>query len=240
MNKILFLLVLVLALDNYIYSQDLKVGFTTGIGTYSMSDLKTINTAISQSLPFDTQVVSDFPPYLYYQPTVVMKFADFSFGFVYTFQSTGSRLSGKDYSGEYHFDMKVNSNNPGIYVEINMLAKQKYKFSIYSNAGLVFSNLKMSEYFNLQDTVLTDASNKYKALNYYVEPGIKATYSLSPEFSFAVNAGYFIQFGDKGFYKESNKDYILMDPTNQKPLNPGWNGFRVGVTAYYALHKKVK
>jgi hypothetical protein len=240
MNKILYIIVLVLALDNYIYSQDLKVGFTTGIGTYSMSGLKTINKAITESLPFDTQVVSGFPLYLYYQPKVVMKFADFSFGLVYTFQSTGSRISGKDYSGEYRFDMKVNSNNPGIYAEINILSKNNYKFSIYSNGGFVFTNLKMNEYFNLQDTLLTDASTKFKALNYYFEPGINATYSLSPVLSLALNAGYFIQFGSKGFYKESNKDYILTDPSNQKTINPDWNGIRVGISAYYAFHKKVK
>jgi len=240
MNKILYIIVLVLALDNYIYSQDLKVGFTTGIGIYSMSGLKTINKEIAQSLPFDTQVVSDFPPYFNYQPTVVMKFAEFSFGLVYTFQSTGSRISGKDYSGEYRFDMKVNSNNPGIYGEINILSKNKYKFSIYSNAGLVFSNLKMNEYFNLQDTVLTDASTKFKALNYYFEPGIKATYSLSPELSLAVNAGYFVQFGDKGFYEESNKENRLMDPINQKPVNSDWNGFRLEISVYYTTHKKAK
>lgn len=238
MKKILYIVVLILGLENYLYPQDFKLGFTTGIGTYSMSGLKTINEFIPQTLLFDTELVSDFPPYLYYQPTIMMSFATFSLGLVYTFQSTGSRISAKDYSAEYRFDMKVKSHNPGIYGEINLLSKNKYQCSVYSSAGFVFSNLELIEYFNLQDTVVRDGTLTFKALNYYLEPGLKATYSFTPKMSVGINAGYFVQLGKKGFYKESDKENTLMDPTNRNPVKPEWNGLRFGISLFYTIKTK--
>ena len=240
MKKLLYTVVLILGLVNCLYPQDLKLGFTTGIGTYSMTGLKSINEYIPQNLPFDTELISDFPPYLYYQPTLVVKFAAFSVGLVYTFQSTGSRISAKDYSAEYRFDMKVKSHNPNIYGEFNLLSKNKYHFSVYSGAGLVFSNLEMINYFNLQDSVVNDATNGFKAMNYYLEPGLKATYSFTPKMSAGINAGYLVQLGSKGFYEENEKENKLMDPTNYNQVKPEWDGFRFGISLFYNIITKAK
>jgi len=236
MKKIVISIVIILVLHNCTYSQNFKFGFTTGIGTYSMSDLKIINDAVIEYLPFDTKIVSDFPPYLFYQPKIILEFNTLSLGLVYTFQSTGSRISGKDYSGEYRFDMKVNSHNPGIYAELGILSKPEYKFSVYSNAGLEFSNLKINEYLNLEDSVIHNYEQSFKAMNYYVEPGIIATHTFTSKFSIGINAGYLIEFGKNGFYKDK-KENELLDPSGHQ-TKPNWNGFRFGATIYYTINKK--
>ena len=91
------------------YSQSLDAGFQLGTGFYSMSGLKSINNEVVRSLQFDSEIVSDFPPYFAYRPFILFNFGSYKFGIRYTFNSTGSRVSSKDYSGEYRFDMKIRS-----------------------------------------------------------------------------------------------------------------------------------
>ena len=240
MKKVLQKTILTLLIGNCIYSQDIKLGFKTGIGIYSMSGLKIINNAVPLTLPFDTKLVSNFPPYFYYQPAFLIRFANYSLGLVYSFQSTGSRISGNDYSGEYRFDMKVNSNNPGIHGEISIISRPKFQISLYSSFGVAFSNLKMNEYLNIQDSVLMNETYKFKALNYYFEPGINTTYTITSLLSVGINAGYFIQFGDQAFHLDGNKENKLIDPNNRKPVKPDWKGFRLGLSFFYNIYSKGK
>jgi hypothetical protein len=215
-------------------SQEFNFGFQTGIGTYSMKGLKNINKTVPQGLPFDTKLVSDFPAYFYYRPSIIIRFNDFGLGLVYSFQSTGSRISAKDYSGEYRFDMKIKSNTPGIYCEVKLSAENKFNFYLYSIIGPSFSNLETKEYFNVADTVLTNANYKFKAQNYYIEPGINFLFPVKA-FSFGLNLGYLIQFGDQAFYTGNDKKNILFDTKNQVSVKPDWNGFRVGLSVFYNL-----
>jgi hypothetical protein len=215
-------------------SQEFNFGFQTGIGTYSMKGLKNINTSVSQGLPFDTKLVADFPAYFYYRPSMIIRFKSFGVGLVYSFQSTGSRISAKDYSGEYRFDMKVNSSTPGIYCDAKLSAEDNFSFYLYSIIGPSFSNLETKEYFNVADTLLTNANYKFKAQNYYIEPGINILFSLKA-FNFGLNFGYLVQFGDQAFYTGKDKKNILFDTKNQASVKPDWNGIRVGLSVFYNL-----
>lgn len=215
-------------------SQEFNFGFQSGIGTYSMKGLKNINSEVPQGLPFDTKLVADFPAYFYFRPTMLIRFNNFCLGLVYSFQSTGSRISAKDYSGEYRFDMKVKSNAPGIYCEITLSAEDNFRFNLYSIIGPSFSNLETKEYFNVADTVLRNANYKFKAQNFYIEPGINFLLPLKA-FSFGINLGYLVQFGDQAFYTGNNKKNILFDTKNQVSVKPDWDGIRIGLSVFYNL-----
>ena len=232
-----FILLLFVLFGSQSWSQSYKFGMQWGIGSYSMSDLKTINDLATPNIPFDTKIVSNFPLFFYYRPTFLMVFDDYSVGLVNTFQSTGSRISAKDYSGEYRFDMKVNSNCPGIYFERNISSYNNVQVLFYTILGCSFSKLTINEYYNVFDSTITNDNIKFKSLNFYCEPGINLKYPMKP-FCIGLNSGYFVSFGKQAFYTDNNKDHILSNSRSNKPITPDWNGFRLGLSLYYILNNE--
>lgn len=229
MKRVFYIAFLILLIPLQGKSQQIDAGFQAGMGTYSMQELKDFNEIAKQQIPFDTKIVEDFPVYFYYRPFILVKIKNVSFGPIYTFQSTGSRVSGKDYSGEYRFDMIINSSAPGIYGEANFYHLDNVQFSLYSIFGVLLSNLKMNEYLNVLEEVVTDDTYKFKTFNLFLEPGIRFSYPV--EFlNIGINAGYQVQFGNKSFHYADNKDAELINPENGDPVKPGWNGFRFGLS----------
>lgn len=235
MKKTFLIVLLSLIIGNHVYSQELKIGFQTGIGTYSMSGLKEINKAVPQNLPFDTKLVSDFPANWYFRPAFSLQFDKISIGINYSFQSTGSRISAKDYSGEYHFDIQVNSNSPGIYSEVYLGPLKKAHLNLYSILGVSFSKLKLNEYLIALDQILTDETYSFKAQCFYIEPGFHLIYPVK-FLNIGLYAGYIVQFGKQAFYTDDNKNNKLYSPGSSESIKPGWNGLRFGVSFYYILN----
>jgi hypothetical protein len=215
----------------------LNLGYQIGFGTYSMNSLKNINDQISESLPFDSKVIDNFPRYLYFRPSVCLESAKHTIGFIWTFQSTGSRISAKDFSGEYRFDTKVRSTAPGIYGDIKIFSHKKSRLCIYSIVGLVFSKLNTHEFVTLKSGQGENQSIDFKALNYFLEPGVVYSYSIG-SFSVGLNAGYFITFGSQAFYRDDNKKNTLYDSKNQQDVRPDWNGIRAGFSILYSFRSK--
>jgi hypothetical protein len=218
-------------------SQSLEIGFQSGIGTYSMKELKNLNYSRQESLPFEAKQISDFPAYIYYRPYLEFKFKKFSVGMVNTFQSTGSRLSAQDYSAEYLLDMKVKANTPGIYGSIDLLPSDKLDVSLSSIFGLAFSNLEIDEYFVITDINVLDTNYKLKAMNYFFEPGFSLSYPVGA-FGFGTYFGYLLQFGQQPFHLGDNKDNALYDEKTGKPVGPGWNGLRAGLSVSFRIKVK--
>ncbi len=233
MKRIVVIFLLSLAAGTYTFSQQISIGFSSGVGTYAMDDLKSLNEAVHPV--FDTKLVTDFPPYWFYQPSLLIKLHKVAFGLNYTFQSTGSRISAKDYSGEYRLDMKVHSNNLGLVAAVDLLEENNLRFSVYLEPGMAFSDLKINEYLILLDTELENETMRFKALNYYVEPGIEFTYTLFPEISLGLNLGYYFQAGKRDFHLDGEKDILLTNPSTRETIKPGWSGIRLGMTLTYDI-----
>jgi hypothetical protein len=215
----------------------LKLGYQIGYGTYSMESLKNINSQISESLPFDTKIVDNFPGYLYFRPSISLQSPSYGIGLIFTFQSTGSRISAKDYSGEYFCDTKLHSTAPGIYGDINILSQKKSRICFYSMTGLLFSKLKIHEFLSLQNSQVSDQNIDYKAQNYFLEPGLCYSYFLG-SFSLGLNAGYFITIGSQAFYSGDNKENTLYDYKKQQDAKPDWNGIRAGFSILFTFKSK--
>jgi hypothetical protein len=228
------LILFILILSQKANSQDFKFGFQTGIGTYSMNGLKNLVNDAPDNLSFDSKVVSDFPPYIYYRPSAILKFSNFALGLVYSFQSTGARVSARDYSGDYRYDMKVLSKAPGIYSEIRLADEKLYTISLHSIIGMAFSKLETRQYLNVFNSMVTNLNYNFKSLNYFVEPGIDFTHPFK-SLSLGINVGYMIQFGKQAFYEGTDKKNTLYDFVNQVSVKPNWNGIRVGLTIAYTI-----
>jgi hypothetical protein len=233
MKNILLIIVLSLATGEYACTQQMNAGFSTGLGLYSMADLKSVNVTLRP--PFDSKLTSDFPPFLYFSPFYAVLIRQYAIGLTYTFQSTGSRISSRDYSGEYRLDMKVNSSNFGIYTAMNLLPAGKSRFSAYARPGIAFSNLRITEYLKVLNTVYTDDKFEFKAINFYFEPGLDYSYALTPSVSAGMNIGYYVQLGKNAFHLAEDSRYTLNNPGSGQPVKPGWSGFRFGLSLNYVL-----
>jgi hypothetical protein len=235
MKRILGIISIILFIANNVNGQKLMFGFQTGFGTYKMSDLRNINSDFKYSnIPFDTKLVSDFPAYWYYRPSVLLKFNKNSLGIIYTFQSTGSRVSAKDYSGEYRFDMTVNSHCLGLYAEGNIKKIRNYGINLYVTGGILYSNLKIIEYLEVFDTILTEQTIVFKALNWYIEPGLNLKYTYN-QLLFGITAGYFITIATEDYYTGNNKQQKLYNTYSRTTVKPDWNGLRIGLFFTYFL-----
>lgn len=224
MNRIkhillLNLLVLVCSICN---AQNLKLGFQTGIGTYDMGDLKDFNASVFNSLPFKAKFISDYPAYFYYKPSLVVSFNKMDIGVLGILNSTGSRISSKDYSGEYRFDTKVRGLGPGFVMNYYLVSlKDKMKLKMYLEGGVLFSKLEIKEDFTFGGEEIENSSYTFQTVNYYTEPGLKLEYSLHPAIDLALNAGYCVHLDRETF--ESDTEGMLT-------FGPNWSGLRLGLS----------
>lgn len=238
MKKKILIILLIFAAGTRMYSQQLGIGFKSGLGTYSMSELKTLNESMQPD--FDAKLVTDFPPYFFYKPSLLLRLEQFTIGLTYTFQSTGSRISAKDYSGEFRFDMKLHSNNLGVITSMDLMKRNRSRFSIYAEPGLSFSKLEINQYLYLLNTVIHDQTLRFKALNYYFEPGINYSYSIIPAVSISMNLGYYSQIGKKNFHKDGEKDNEMANPITHETIKPQWRGLRFGITLMYNINPTIE
>jgi hypothetical protein len=180
--------------------------------------------------------VSDFPGYWYYQPSLKIAFKKFGVGLNYSSNSTGSRISGKDYSGEFRFDMRLRKNSPGVFIEYYPYSVSGFRLCIEGNGGLMFSSLHLEQNLIVNSTTLLNDSYDFKAKNYFFQPGLKAIYRLN-SFEFEFTAAYLLQFGDGTFYNESDRKLTLNNSTTGAPVKPEWTGFKVGAGINFILIK---
>jgi hypothetical protein len=236
-SKLIQIVIIAFILTFEARSQKLMFEFQSGLGTYSMAGLKNLNEGVTQKIPFETKQLTNFKANLYYRPSVLIKFEDLNLGLIYTYQSASSGVTGNDNTGEYRNDMVANAHCPGLFGEVTILYVDNFSFSGDASAGLVFSDLQINEYFNQYDSLITNATSTYKALNYYLEPGLSIKYSFK-HFYFGFSAGYFITIGKQAFYTENDKYNKLYDSYNDTNVKPEWNGFRVGLSVSYFIYRK--
>lgn len=235
MKRVLHLILLILLFAGEANSQQISLGLQSGIGTYSMDELKKINNSVLDGMPFDAEMVADFPPYLYFRPFVMTRRKGLNLGLNFTYQSTGSRVSSKDYSGEYRFDMVTNSFGPGAFCEIDLNPYSELRLTGYTSLGLMFSELTVTENLTVLDNPLIDESYRFKAKYVYAEPGLKLSYPVG-FMVIGINAGYMITLKGLQYSLAENSDYYLQSSASGDPVKPEWNGFRLGLSVVFALN----
>lgn len=237
MKKILVSLILLL-FPFFLWSQELMAGFQSGFEGNSMDELHDLNTNIISSVPFDTKQMADFPGYWYYQPALKLAFKKFGIGLNYSYNSTGSRISGKDYSGEFRCDLRLNKKAPGIFIEYYLYTQKDHGFRLTceGDGGFMFSSLNLEQQLTVNSTDLINDSFNFKAKDYYFQPGLKASYRLN-SFEFEINAAYLLQLGDGTFHSISDKTMMLINSSTGASVKPEWSGFKVGVGINFILIK---
>ena len=214
------------------HPEDLKIGIQGGLGFYRMKELKEFNTSVYESLPFKADVISNYPPFFYYQAVFLLAYKKFSVGVQTGFSSTGSRISSKDYSGEYLMDASIHCWSPGLHLDISLWTiKPKSRLSLYSEGGVAFSRLNMSETLTVYDQKYINSSYSFKVRNYYIEPGLRFQRTIYNNIIAELTAGYFIQSGKRDLQTDKNEMIFV----GGHALNAEWTGFRCGLSVLFFI-----
>jgi hypothetical protein len=234
--KKVFLCLALIFITFCLSSQATKFGFQTGLHFSNMQELSDLNLILQKETPFDTKIISDFPGYWYYKPSINLEYSNLSLGVSYFFTSTGSRISSKDFSGEYKLDIKVHTSAPAIFADAHFPSKSKLQGGFKCSLGILLSGLNMNESLIVGNQSIVSNDNNFESLNYFFLPEFRVTYPWK-SFSFEFNTGYLIQFGAKQFSLKDNKNTVLTNPDIDNPIKPNWNGFEIGISITYSLKR---
>ena len=168
-------------------AQEFNFGLQCGIGYYNMKDLKELTT---HSINQQEKIVSNYPPSVYFQPSIIFKVSIISFGFLYSYHFTGSTILSKDNSGN-RVDTKINCHAPGIIFGIHPENESKIRPSLYCELGRVFSNLIMDEFS--AKGIQTNDGYKFIGRCLYFESGLQFSYYIK-KYIIGLNGGYFNEF----------------------------------------------
>jgi hypothetical protein len=209
--------------------QQIKIEGGYGLGSYTMTDLKKMNTSVLETLPVEAGITDNFPVRPYYYLSIDYNFnPGFSIGLTGNYNTTGSRISYKDYSGELIFDNILSSYSPGIQLSVALVDK-KFKISEVNNISCSLSRLKIKE-----KVISSSEEYKYKSNSIQFEPGIKVSFPFS-RFEIGAKAGYLLDL--KGINRlKGDRDTILKDTKTGDEIKTNWSGFRISISIAMTIH----
>lgn len=140
MKRYLWMLIFIF-LPCLLPAQKFEIAAGIGYGACSMSDLKTLNIDIMMKLPFESEVVDDFPSWFVYRLSFsAMIGKRISLGVLYTHSSSGSRVSSADYSGEYYFDTRLAANSVGLQFGVKVFQYRNFDVRVKTVAGTIMTH----------------------------------------------------------------------------------------------------
>ena len=188
-------------------------GVFGGLGTYKMDNLKEINKLQAMTLPIKTVTVDNFNPGLYLGTSFNNKLSKyFLFGLNYQFNSTGSRIGQKDYSGYYAYDQIVNSHFFAIEPEVIIKKTNSIMISVSIVTGTSFTSLEIKEVISISGQKEKN-SESFTAVSFPLYPAVKLSKPFSNTISGTVSLGYLYDPGGV-FHLEGQKNAIIRIKNN--------------------------
>jgi len=217
----------VLLLQADLAGQELRASFTAGVGTYRMQSLKTYIEIVNESLPFSPDLVDAFPPSLWYSAEVAVSRGDFSWGLAVSYNSTGSRVSLKDYSGEYLSDRMLSAISPGFTAEY-LLPPLAARITLTPGAmlGVTFSTMKVDETLVVDEEFIEDNHEDFGAFSLYSGPSLSLAWAMTSAVSLELQTGYILNYGIGRFKPKKERDSW----SGSYEIHPDWNGLRCGLS----------
>lgn len=218
-----YILLFMLLIPIEVLSQ-VSFGVFGGLGTYKMDNLKEINKLHAKSLPIETVTVDNFNPGFYIGTSANLELSgELILGLSYQYNTTGSRIGQKDYSGYYAYDQIVNGHFIGIEPETIIGANNFMTASVSIVTGVSFTNLRMIETISIAEQKQVN-SESFAAASVYLYPAVKLCIPAFKIISGTVSLGYLYDTGGKVHLK-GNKDAVI--GINDSPVETGWTGLRI-------------
>jgi hypothetical protein len=208
-------------------AQKIRIELGSGIAGYSMTDLKSLNDLALKNLPIEGKITDNFPSQPYETVTISSHiWKAFIVGITGSYYTTGSRVSYKDYSGEYRFDNVLSSYNPGILIGAKLYSGA-VDISLLTRTSYSFVNMKLKE------TIMDDSqTNKFKSNSISVLPELKIARRIKM-FEISLNSGYMYDF--EAPYTFSDGNGKLRNSETNKEIRNNWSGFRFSLNLGYCF-----
>lgn len=233
-RKLLYLIAL-FQITN-INAQTIKLGIESGIGTYQMSGLREYMNELIQENILQPKVVTNFPAYLYFKPSISFCRESMNWGFNFAIMSTGARASIRDYSGEYRYDNKLAGFAPAFFEEFLFYNKEKLSLYLHADIGMLYSSVQLSEYFMVNTQVYTNESIKTISFGFFAQPIIKAIYPINNKLNIEANVGYHFDIYNGPLVQETDPITYFRYAFFQNSLKTQWSGIRFGLGCTYSFN----
>lgn len=238
MKKITYILLLLLALPFISVSKGIKLQLRGGIGTYSMTDLKTIDNLVINQISLPLHQTENFPAYWFFKGALLFDVNEhFSMGPIYGFNSTGSRYSLADYSGKFYYDNMVQNHSVGLSFCYSRPTEFNLNWGVYLDGGINFSEMQLTQHLELTEVEDQQTEkNRAKETGYFVEPGIQISYPYK-RFEPGLHIGYHVPLSNSGLKENDSNDFFYL-PNGDK-ASCRWNGIRatISLTIYLTTNK---
>lgn len=216
-----------------IEAQTVKFGIESGIGTYQMTDLKQYMNELTQKNILQPKIVTDFPAYLYFQPSVICCYDSRNWGFNIALMSTGARASIRDYSGEYRYDNRVAGYATSFFEEVRFFTKNKLSLYVHADVGVMYSDVQFSEFFKVNSQTYTNESIKTMSFDIFAKPAVKAMYPINDKLNIEANIGYHFDIYSGPLIQRTDPIKYFRYAFFQSGIKTKWNGIRIGLGCTY-------
>jgi len=205
-------------------AQKTTVFFSSGFGSYQMSDLKELHQNISSQVPIKLKVIDNFPSNWNFEGGVSLPLfqGKHNTGFFLNYQSTGSRSGIMDYSGYYKIDMLLNSIGLGAFYGIKLEefrwfeALLKAKINYQTTSFEIINDAKINNFISTEKIEMQGNGLEFGA-EFQAEKNFGWV-------SIFTSAGYSFNVSDAIHLKE-DKDYELL--LNGNTVRADWSGWRL-------------
>jgi len=229
MNKFSIMIIASLLVFNYpAFCQYISISAGTGIGTYSLGDLKKLNEDLMLGMPVATKVVNSFPPYPFFRFSALWENEKLGLGISVSHCSTGSRIHYADYSGTISMKQLIRCNSFGIPFHVKLTKKEDSKAKVYFQLepGIVMTRDVLRQYMSVYEETVKD-DYTFTSESMYALAGFSCRYQLK-KVSFMAGLGYFFDTGGKLFF-EGNSEQWLVDNSND-PIKSNISGLRLDIS----------
>ncbi len=194
-----YILTILLSISFLVQAQ-FTVSYSLGYSSYDMSGMRKLLSTIQNTQPAVTigaKNVDNFPVNnIFHSIDIGYKFNMHEFGLKGSgYNSTGGKLSIKDYSGEYSNKFIVNGFRAGFFYKnyfYNFKSDKRTLFSFFGEVspGLYFTEIKNNGFFIVQDKELDSFNNIYKVNSFALLIQTGVIYYIAKNISANVTVGY--------------------------------------------------
>lgn len=215
--------------------QDLNFGVSVGLAFPTMKSAKSQFVYIQKSLPFEAEITDNFPAWIEYKAEFNADYDAFMIGFYILGSTTGGRISSKDYSANYVFDMNMRNVAFGLNIKMPIKKSNKTRLFFCLGGGPEVLNTDV-----LEEIELYSDNRKISYLNVQEKnQGFHAIFGLTAEIRFTnrISASIYTNYYFSSYRFPETTYYTFT--TNKFMIFPKWNGFRSGLSVFYTIPEKI-
>ncbi|HNC49690.1 MAG TPA: hypothetical protein PLH27_11915 [bacterium] len=203
----------------------------TGFSSYSMSDLKNVNTEVlnnvKEFLNVPVKQMDNFDPGINYQVQLLMPISLYDrVGIFYELASTGSRMSYSDYTGHYLFDQILVAHSIGMIFEHAIYKNATSEILLWARGAYVETSLTWKEELKISDQ-LTNDNMFMESETSTLSIGCGYTRKFNSAFV-GVDFGYKLAIPSKIHQKGDNKAYLR--DSHENAVTTDWSGWGLGLS----------